>query len=439
MPYLLGQLGRAIVKIGTILPLLFIFAGLALEGAATASLSALLAATLLLSLLLRLAFVDGDRLRSVLARYVLSAIAAICFLCWSGATALRFPVCQVPDVLQLVFHPTWREFGLSTEAVSISPYRTIEGIVAFLCPLSAFLLGALTVERARDRNRISGTIAVLTVAIAAYALSQHLHERAFGARLMLNFGSANSAACLFGALGILNLASVLRHQTHNDSDDPIVLSSLTRAPIAVTGLLLSLACLMLTASRGGILSALVGLSILVLMRTRFLSRPSFSTTAIASVICALFLIGGQFAIDRLTNLGPDAAMREQMAQTHWRAFLDRPWIGHGLNTFHELNLFYASPNAWPALHSIGSAHSIYIQLLEETGIVGAALFTLMLGPILFRVFLTATLSERRSASSAGAIAAFVAALMHGAVDFGLQTPAIAALLTYSLGAASAKL
>jgi hypothetical protein len=77
-----------------------------------------------------------------------------------------------------------------------------------------------------------------------------------------------------------------------------------------------------------------------------------------------------------------------------------------------------------------------VQLLEETGILGAGLFVLMLAPPLFSAFGAALLGRSGSHWAAAAFAAFALALLHGVVDFGLQVPAIAAFLSFCLGAFS---
>jgi len=150
----------------------------------------------------------------------------------------------------------------------------------------------------------------------------------------------------------------------------------------------------------------------------------------------LIYAGGHVALGRSYRTEADFAERASLWQTHWQAFLDRPLIGHGLNTFRDINAHYATPEHWAALHVVGAAHNIYIQALEETGLIGMALFTAMLAGPLWRAFRQAVHGGRGAELAAGVIGATVMCLMHGLVDFGLQTPAIAALLAYSLASSA---
>ena len=150
----------------------------------------------------------------------------------------------------------------------------------------------------------------------------------------------------------------------------------------------------------------------------------------------LLLLGGGDVFSRFGEVDADSAARRIMIETHWLAFLDRPWLGHGLNTFHELNAHYGDPANWAALESIGSAHNIFVQLLEETGVVGAALFVLMLAPPLWRALRIAWTDRSGAEWAAATVSAALLCFGHGAVDFGLQVPALSALLAYALGAFS---
>jgi O-antigen ligase len=211
---------------------------------------------------------------------------------------------------------------------------------------------------------------------------------------------------------------------------------LLRAPLACAAFVACATALLLTASRAGAFSAaiaIIAFALLALIGMR--SRGGVAALAATLLVAAgLVSVGGQFALDRLDTLAGDRLHRDVMVETHWRAFQDRPVIGHGLNTFHELNQLYARPEDYHVLNTIGSAHNIYLQALEETGYVGFALFVLMLGPILARLLFAAIEGGSGSEWAAGAFAAALGALTHGFVDFGLQTPAIAALLMFALGA-----
>ena len=70
----------------------------------------------------------------------------------------------------------------------------------------------------------------------------------------------------------------------------------------------------------------------------------------------------------------------------WNATLkmisDRPWTGHGVNSF-----FYTFPKYAPATETYrGYAHNCYLQMASETGIIGLLLFLVPVFWILWRSF-----------------------------------------------------
>jgi O-antigen ligase len=123
-------------------------------------------------------------------------------------------------------------------------------------------------------------------------------------------------------------------------------------------------------------------------------------------------------------------------ETHWQAFLDRPWLGHGLGTFHAINAYYATPENWRAVLTVGAAHNVVLQSLEESGLIGFALLSVMVLMPVTRAFRAAITGRSGQAWSSLAVATTVLVYVHGMVDFGLNVPGIAALFAFMLGAYS---
>src|SRR5690606_26547119 len=128
-------------------------------------------------------------------------------------------------------------------------------------------------------------------------------------------------------------------------------------------------------------------------------------------------------VDRFTNTAGAVRSRTELIEPHWQAFLDRPVLGNGLNTYHELNVMAATPENWASLSYAGAAHNIYVQALEEVGIVGVALMTLMLAPPILRALRRALFGSTGVEWAAAACAVTALFFLHGAVDFELQIPA----------------
>ncbi len=429
------------------------FAALVSRGASEAPLAAGFAFVLCVLLAIEVAIWPSARLAAALRQNWITLLAAIAFVGWSLSAASIGPP-TTPAPWRALWHPLWAEFGFAHGAVSISPYRTIEGVAAFLAPAAAFALGALNVQSRDDRDWTGRFVAALAICFAFFSLALLVQGAGLrGGRLMSRLGSPNAAATIFGVFALFMSALVVRGARGRLGDAPAPrtpnhpllawLAIVQGAPITFAALVLVGASALLTGSRAGLLvsagALLVFIALLRAPATAGDGRDSRSvsvTVMLGAVALLLFLLGGGDVIGRIGAIDGDSAARRIIIETHWQAFLDRPLLGHGLNTFHELNVHYARPENWPSLRPIGSAHNIFVQLLEETGLVGAVLFTLMLAPPLWRALKIAWLDRSGAEWAAASIGGAVLCFGHGAVDFGLQVPALAAIFAYTLGAFS---
>jgi O-antigen ligase len=426
-----------------------ILLGLCTGGAQTAAAAALFAAGLCLVLAAAAATAADNDLANLVQRHRLSSLAALGFVVYVLASAWISPVAATPGFVRALWHPLWAELSPGQGAISLAPYRTLEGLAAFFAPLAAFAVGALTVRDRDDRRLLGLLLTGAAVVFALLALYWFWSGGEDGERLMARLGSANSAATAFGVFALMLAARVLRLSRRPNPKalaqlPPRLrgLSFLFTAPATLSALALTLGCLLLTESRAGIASsvgafALFGL--LILWSRRGGDAANASRTAIAGVALlgvVLLALGGPIALNRMISFSEDAGIRQTLIDMHWRIFLERPWLGHGLNTFHQLNAHYLTPETWRDANFVGAVHNIYVQALEEVGVVGFALLALMLAPAVLRAGRAA--ARRRSGAewAAAACAAMALALAHGFVDFGLQTPAIAALTLFCLGAFS---
>ena len=118
-------------------------------------------------------------------------------------------------------------------------------------------------------------------------------------------------------------------------------------------------------------------------------------------------------------------------------FLDYPVAGTGLGTFEWAFNGYQRQGESLVFRQ---AHNDYVQVLSETGLVGAALLAWALGVFLLRILvpvLRGVDGEPRW-TSIGAAAAVFALIVHSTVDFNLQIPANAAQFAVLLGILAAR-
>ncbi len=209
--------------------------------------------------------------------------------------------------------------------------------------------------------------------------------------------------------------------------------------------------LSLTGSRGGYLSAAIGLILLASFSLVVLWRAGAGT--------ALRLAGGMLLLISILGAGgwffvrAHVPLREVSIEVFttdegrlglWQAALDQwklqPLVGTGSGTYR----FYGREFRAPKMQmDPGDAHNDYLQLLAEYGLVGAAIFLLflashlragwrsfrMLGPQ--RIASGGHLLSDRLALNLGALCALATCAAHSVVDYNMHLPANALLLVFA--------
>lgn len=169
------------------------------------------------------------------------------------------------------------------------------------------------------------------------------------------------------------------------------------------------------------------------MRGRWRSRAQVGRTLVAcAAIGGLVLAVAGGAMLRKVSLLSEAGNfnRTFIWEASLRAAQASPWLGWGLGTFPDIYAAY-QPDEIRQVND--KAHSTPIELYVETGILGTVPGLLM-ATIPWGVCLWGALRRRRQRHLL--VAAFAVpgiALLHSAVDFSLQIPAIAFLSAAFLG------
>lgn len=424
--------------------LIVLFLALLLNGANSAAGAALLSITTLAALAVAAALAPRRALQGLVVANWVSITAALTFLVLALLSTL--PGLGWPERT----HTLWTMLGDGAWPASISPYRTLEGAVAVMSVFASYALGALAAPDSKSRDWAGRWLVGFAIAYAFAGLYLFFaNAGARGARLDVGVTSANAAAALFGVFSVIAAALLVRAgrgRLGGDVETPLPsgwrwAGFAFKAPMSFAAMLLLFACLLLTASRGGLVATLAGfLLFAAAIATQSLKNASarggvlLAPIAIfAAAFALLFARGGEDVMQRFALAAEDLEVRRALADAHWGFVMERPMLGHGLNTYHELNALAATPENWRALRAPGSTHNIFIQVLEETGVIGLGLWALMLATPLFRAI--SRIAGRRSGAewAAAAFAATALLLLHGVVDFTLQVPAIAALYAFILG------
>lgn len=219
---------------------------------------------------------------------------------------------------------------------------------------------------------------------------------------------------------------------------PLVLGKVRRERLFLVALfaLVPIVALLLSASRGGIISFAVQLVILVLLLLvrRIRSRHMIlGGLVVLAAVLAVSWIGVQQVLQRfasMQSLEVTAGKRTSMRQDTWRLFLDHPVIGAGLGTF---EMVFPPYDTLYDGKVVNHAHNDYLEMLAETGVLGGIVCAWFIGLVL--VVSLKRLSEVGSTFgpvlNLSGLLACCGILVHSLVDFNLHIPSNALLFFLS--------
>ena len=137
--------------------------------------------------------------------------------------------------------------------------------------------------------------------------------------------------------------------------------------------------LLFSASRGGILSAFIGITVFVAFGgSRRKVIVGFIIACWVIVLAYGSIIGFDEILRRFSMMERDAPGRFQIWETGWRIVKDHVWTGSGLGTFGDL--FRVYQDYLDDIRTTNFAHNDYVQLSVELGLPAVvSLFVLVWG------------------------------------------------------------
>jgi O-antigen ligase len=335
-----------------------------------------------------------------------------------------------------VFHP-----------LSIEPSATVKGLV-FLIALTVFLCGSTAMMPHLRVRWFVRRLAALGLVMAVFGIVQ---RGTFNNKLYWVWTPINTPGNAFGPFvnrnhfaGWMLMASALtagyvcaltvregprRHLAWKQRIAAIA-SSAEASRLAFTGCALAVMVLSIvwTLSRSGILAlavAVVALSGQVFLRFRGARRVAIAGLLVALVAAAIAWRG----IDTVADWYSRTSTFEWRVQL-WRDTLpiirDFRWFGTGFNTYGVSTLLYPMTDKdWHAVE----AHSDYVQIVSEGGIVLAAAVLLVLFQLVRGIRAAFAQPQRRTLYwvRVGATVGLVAIAIQELVEFSLQIPGNAML------------
>lgn len=227
---------------------------------------------------------------------------------------------------------------------------------------------------------------------------------------------------------------------------PLVLGKVRRERIFLVAIfaIAPIVALLLSASRGGIISFAVEvliLFVLLLVRRVQSTRVIFGAVIVLVGVLIVTWIGANQVLARFSGMQSievSAGKRTAMQRDTLRIFLDHPVIGTGLGT---LQMVYPPYDSLYDGRIVNHAHNDYLEALAETGILGGFCCLWFLS-VLFLHALKGLFNLGTSFGAALNFSGLIACcglLVHSLVDFNLHIPANALLFLVSAHIAAVRL
>ncbi len=346
----------------------------------------------------------------------------------------------------------------AVNSLSLDPYATRFFIIQLIVYFVFFAAALTFINNQKRLQKIVLTIIIIGGLMAFFGILQRLTDPAaiYGLRptpQAIPFASFvnqhHFAAFMNMTLG-LTLGFLFGKGVKKDKNLLLIIAA------SIMGI-----ALILTSSRGGILSFFGVLGFLAI--PRLLAKKSESSAmetetnkskflliaGILAIIFGLFgaviMLGGDQSLLRgigLSNSGDVSSGRTHFWAVALKIFFDYPILGAGLNAFGAAFTVY---DTWNGTFRIEQAHNEYLQILADAGIFGFACVAAFIY-LLFRksasAIETADSIYRKSAAR-GALAGCFGILIHSFFDFPLRTPSnafffllLATIATVSISAVS---
>ncbi len=343
-----------------------------------------------------------------------------------------------------------------TGAVSLNPAAGLEIITRWLMYAAIFVVAYVWGQDAKRSMRALNALVIVATVYAFYGLIVlfagsdlvlWIHKPMYQLDVTGPFINKNNFASYLGAALVIAIGLLLRRIMHDATGAGVhefwrrLIALLTgRALYLTVAVIVLFTALLLTHSRAGLASFVVGFVVLlVLLRLAGLLQGKmffWGAGVMAAVLIALFFLSGEGVFSRMVSDGEPA--RPQLYTLVMNAIADRPWLGSGLGSFPQIFQIYRTEDIPPEFFT-ERAHSVYLETMLELGIPAALALFAGLGWLICRMGASVTADARHRTIPAVCSAAVVVLCVHSLVDFPLQIPGITMTFAWLLGLGAARL
>lgn len=257
------------------------------------------------------------------------------------------------------------------------------------------------------------------------------------------FVNPNNAATYMGVMLLVALAQVFRfvkippkafYKIFLEFIDTLSMPIILKGGFLLFALLLAMAGLFMTGSRGGIIvtflsSAALCITILFKMNLQSEMRKGIIIAAgiIMAIMCFwIFLNFGQVALNKLSMQGADSNSRFDIYAATLPLIAHHPVLGAGIGSFSGAFQAYRPANV-SSDGIIDKAHNSYLEFAAEMGIPALILLLAVVGLIGYALYRGVREHKEYYVLPTLGLSVLALGALHSLVDFPLQVPAIAAL------------
>jgi O-antigen ligase len=358
-------------------------------------------------------------------------------------------------------HPLWTMAGdaLPADVPGRISLSADDNWTAMMRLLAYALVFCLALQFGRDRTRAQAMFGWLTLAgllygvfgLAVYWGGAHpawlFGERSLAHDLRSTFVNRNHYATWQG-LTVICAIAWFHHRMATPEVKPYAVPKDREARVEdfvlktwrpLTALLLMVAALILTHSRGGFLASLAGVAVLLWL----LDRRSRSTRAASRVLVLsalvvagiAFYLTSEVLLDRIDRTDITTEERLAVFANVNRAIGDNPALGFGYGGFADSFRLYDQNES--AVH-YDRAHNTWLENAFELGLPASVCLFAALAGLAVTCWRGVGRRHRDWVFPAAGVAASVLVGVHATVDFSLQLPAVAMLYALVMGVACAQ-
>jgi hypothetical protein len=362
--------------------------------------------------------------------------------CWINGE-LRFSrhVLQIPLFALAVYGSVQAiSFGTYSEAagvsdiprtISVAPFATQLTAIHLLAVAMFFSLALIYLDSAKRLRRMASFLIVFGFLYAFFAVLQSvlspsriygIYESRFGSPFGSFVNRDDFAAYIEMAvsipLGLLFTGAVRRD----------------KRLLYVISVTLMVSALLLSRSRGGLVSLIAGVILLFILTTgsrggkNILVKAALSLSFIVAAVAGAIFVGGDTSLTRFAETAASqdiSSNRIHIWTVTLKMIANSMPFGTGLGAYAQA---YTRFDTLSGLELVEQAHNDYLQMLADAGLVGAVIGV----AFLFWFFREAIRDSRtrntfRRGIAAGAFAGCFAVLVHSIFDFVLHVTAVSVL------------